>query len=123
MSDYSIDELLDRLDEGRGHCGMCGEQAVERNGRGQYICMACLRESTASYDYVLKWDAHAEITRLRADLAEAQVKIERLKDAMEILRENPVAVHLNMLNGNIAKPTWEHIKHLYLAEFSAIPSA
>ena len=67
--------------------------------------------------------AAAEITRLRADLAEAQTKIARLEAGLEILRGNPVAVHLNMLNGNIAKPTWEHIKHLYLAEFSAIPSA
>lgn len=67
--------------------------------------------------------AEAEITRLRADLAEAQVEIERLKDALEILRDNPVAVHLNMLRGNIAKPTWDQIKHLYLAEFSAIPTA
>lgn len=72
MSVYDIDELLDRLDEGRRHCGMCGAKAVERNSRGQYICNACLHEAAVRYDLVLRWDAAAEITRLRADLRKAQ---------------------------------------------------
>ncbi|HEY1980715.1 MAG TPA: hypothetical protein VGH13_11560 [Xanthobacteraceae bacterium] len=32
---------------------------------------------------------------------------------------NPVAVHLNMLRGGIAKPSWAQIKHLYPEEFGA----
>ncbi len=30
--------------------------------------------------------------------------------------QDPVVVHLNMLRGTIAKPTWEQVKHLYPVE-------
>lgn len=32
---------------------------------------------------------------------------------------DPVVVHVNMLRGTIAKPTWEHIKHLYPEQFQS----
>ncbi len=32
--------------------------------------------------------------------------------------KDPVTVHLNMLRGTIAKPTWEQIKHLYPEQFA-----
>jgi hypothetical protein len=31
---------------------------------------------------------------------------------------NPNFVHINMLRGGIAKPTWEQIKHLYPEQFA-----
>lgn len=37
----------------------------------------------------------------------------------EIL-SNPVAVHLNMLRGGIARPSWSQIQHLYPEEFEAL---
>ncbi len=61
-----------------------------------------------------------ELAKLRADLAEAQAKIARLAEALEILRDNPAAVHINMLKGSVARPTWEQIKHLYCAEFKSL---
>ena len=52
--------------------------------------------------------------------SEAQAKIARLTEALEILRDNPAAVHINMLKGNVARPTWEQVKHLYCAEFKSL---
>ncbi|MGM5018689.1 hypothetical protein [Tardiphaga sp. 367_B4_N1_1] len=34
--------------------------------------------------------------------------------------QDPVAVHLNMLRGGIAKPSWQNIQHLYADEFAAL---
>ena len=31
---------------------------------------------------------------------------------------NPTFVHINMLKGHIAKPSWEQIKHLYAEKFN-----
>jgi hypothetical protein len=44
-----------------------------------------------------------------AKLAEIAADIEKLKD--------PVAVHINMLRGGIAMPSWAAIKHLYPEHF------
>lgn len=41
--------------------------------------------------------------------AELRSDVEKLKD--------PVAVHINMLRGGIAKPIWANIKHLYPEHF------
>ena len=37
--------------------------------------------------------------------------------------QDPNAVHVNMLRGAIAKPTWKQIKHLYAAEVEADEAA
>lgn len=56
----------------------------------------CPPEATANYRYAMTCaDAVDEITRLRAALSD------------------PVAVHINMLRGVIAKPTLAQIVHLY----------
>jgi hypothetical protein len=36
---------------------------------------------------------------------------------------DPVVVHVNMLRGTIAKPTWEQIKHLYPEQFQSSAAA
>lgn len=46
-----------------------------------------------------------------AAVAEIGAELAKLKD--------PAAVHLNMLRGEIAKPSWESIKHVYAAEAEA----
>lgn len=33
--------------------------------------------------------------------------------AQRELLSNPVAVHINMVRGTIAKPSWENLRHLY----------
>lgn len=43
---------------------------------------------------------------------------EELKGLKAILKD-PVAIHLNILNGKIARPTWGNIKHLYQVDFIA----
>lgn len=48
-------------------------------------------------------------------IAEARgAEEQRRKDAEALL--DPKAVHLNMLCGTIARPSWEQIKHLYAAD-------
>jgi hypothetical protein len=45
-------------------------------------------------------------------------------ETVETLREklqDPIAVHLNMLRGDIAKPSWANIKHLYPEQFPDEP--
>ena len=82
---------------------------------------AMLYHSDRADAYMGERDAlTAELAKLRADLAEAQAKIARLAEALEILRDNPAAVHINMLKGSVARPTWEQIKHLYCAEFKSL---
>ena len=72
-------DIVDRLTEGAAHCGMCGAQAVEKNSRDQYICTACLYEVLPDYAHALRWEAAAEITRLRAALDEkVAVKVKPL---------------------------------------------
>lgn len=71
------DELVERLDECRAHCGMCGEQAVVRNSRDQYICEACLYEVIPTPPYRMRWEAADAIRDLEARLTEAR------KDAFE----------------------------------------
>lgn len=39
------------------------------------------------------------------------------------LLANPNAVHLNMLRGGIAKPSWDQIKHIYPEQFNDIAVA
>lgn len=39
----------------------------------------------------------------------------------EVSLRNPNFVHINMLRGGIAKPTWQQIKHLYPEEFAQAP--
>lgn len=39
---------------------------------------------------------------------------------MEALLSDPAAVHLNMLRGTIAKPSFAQIKHLYPKEFEEL---
>lgn len=45
-----------------------------------------------------------------------------LRDMARILKD-PIAVHVNMLRGSIAKPTWSNIKHLYPEEFTDLAQA
>ena len=72
-------------------------------------------------EYVLSTHCDELVTAARAEGArEAQAKIARLTEALEILRDNPAAVHINMLKGNVARPTWEQVKHLYCAEFKSL---
>jgi len=72
-------------------------------------------------EYVLATHCDELVAAAKAEGArEAQEKIARMEASLEILRDNPAAVHLNMLKGNIAKPTWEQIKHLYRAEFNLL---
>jgi hypothetical protein len=54
----------------------------------------------------------------KQDLAEAADEIERLRADLAKLSD-PAAVHVNMLRGTIAKPSWEAIKHVYAAEAEA----
>jgi len=78
-------------------------------------------ESAPLTEYVLATHCDELVAAARAEGArEAQEKIARMEASLEILRDNPAAVHLNMLKGNIAKPTWEQIKHLYRAEFNLL---
>ena len=58
----------------------------------------------------LAQEAASEITRLTAALAEAEGLVNSLKD--------PVVVHLNMIRGGIAMPSWNQIKHLYIGEYT-----
>jgi uncharacterized protein len=48
-------------------------------------------------------------------IAALQSRIKELEDAMVILRDNPIAVHFNMLRGNIAKLTDAQVAHIYPA--------
>ncbi len=54
-----------------------------------------------------------------------QARLRYLEEGEWVLRwlrqlQQPVVVHMNMLRGIIAKPTWEQIKHLYPEEFAAL---
>lgn len=55
-------------------------------------------------------DADA-IAALRAENEALKADFAKLAD--------PVAVHINMLRGNIAKPSWRQIKHIYPLEADA----
>jgi len=71
------------------------------------------RSSAGSVDAErLRWEAlessgHNKLARQM--FLQAAEELEKLQD--------PVAVHINMLSGRIAKPTWAHIKHLYPEQF------
>ena len=67
-----MSDLVERLNEERAHCGMCGENAVERNSRGQFICVACLHETIPDYQYAMRWEAADEIARQQARIAELE---------------------------------------------------
>ena len=86
--------LADRLDEGRSHCGHCGAEAVEQNSRGQYICVACLRENLVRVAHSLRYEAAAalraigaERQAIRADRLEAQEAL--LREAVAVLERCP----------------------------------
>lgn len=53
-------------------------------------------------------EAGAWAAGYNAAAAEMGAELAKLKD--------PAAVHINMLRGEIAKPSWESIKHVYAAE-------
>ena len=67
-----LTDLIERINESRAHCGMCGEQAVVRNSRGQYICEACLHETIPTPPYRMRWEAADAIEVLQARVAEAR---------------------------------------------------
>lgn len=54
----------------------------------------------------------------RETLLEAAQTIADLREQISKLAD-PNVVHLNMLRGGIARPSWEQIKHLYPKEFAA----
>lgn len=70
-------------------------------------------------------DAVKKILALRAalDKSEAALAAEKQRaddaEAGLALLSDPAAVHVNMLRGTIAKPTWAQIKHIYTAEVEA----
>lgn len=74
--------LAARLDEGRGHCGHCGAQDVEYNGRGQFICRACLYEVQPSYEHLLRFEAARTIRALHDE-------VKRLRSERDALRAHP----------------------------------
>jgi len=65
-----MNDLKERITEGLHHCGMCGQQAVEVNSRGQWICTACLNEVRPDYMSALRMEAAARIEELEAALAD-----------------------------------------------------
>ncbi len=56
-------------------------------------------------------ESRAEIARLTKERDEAQAEYRRYGELRELL-SNPNAVYVNMLRGEIAKPSWEQMKHL-----------
>jgi len=62
-----MSDLKEWLTEGLHHCGMCGQQAVEINSRGQWICTACLNEVRPDFMSALRMEAHARIEELEAE--------------------------------------------------------
>ena len=52
-------------------------------------------------------------------LEKALDKAEKFLADYATLLADPVSVHINMLNGKIAKPAWKDIKHLYAKESAA----
>lgn len=50
-------------------------------------------------------------------MLDAANEIERLQGDLDKLND-PNAVHMNMLRGSIAKPSFEQIKHIYPTEFA-----
>lgn len=85
----------------------------ERSGsgvRGQVIRLQ---------DDIGYWIVRATSDVFRASLAaereRAKTAEARIKEIEEILK-NPVSVHVNMLCGSIARPSWEAIKHIYAGE-------
>lgn len=85
-----LEDLLDRLNESRGHCGMCGARAVERNSRDQFICMACLHETIPDFTYRMRWDAADAIGALRARVADLEAALAAARD--EALEEAARAI-------------------------------
>ncbi len=90
-----MDDLVERLNEGRQHCGMCGANAVERNSRDQYICTACLHEEMPGYVFSMRWEA---ADRIKAQAAE----IARLREALAWIarRDSPDSPPSRMLDPN-----------------------
>jgi hypothetical protein len=86
MTDEDIDALLDRL-EGHVDDGMLPPP------------VSCA-------------DAAAAIRFLRSERDKAQAQLDR----MRTLLADPVAVHINMLRGYIAKPSLAAIRHAYLQD-------
>ena len=71
-------DLIARLNESRAHCGMCGEQAVARNSRDQYICEACLHETIPTPPYRMRWEAADAIEDLQARVAELELALNHI---------------------------------------------
>jgi hypothetical protein len=57
------------------------------------------------------WEPGNDVRLYRARITELMAEVEKLSD--------PNAVHVNLLRGSIARPTWEQIKHVYAAEAEA----
>jgi hypothetical protein len=57
------------------------------------------------------WEPGNDIKLYRSRIKDLMAEVEKLSD--------PNAVHVNLLRGSIARPTWEHIKHVYAAEADA----
>ena len=79
-----LTDLIERLNESRAHCGMCGKQAVVKNSRDQYICEACLHETVPTPTYCMMWGAADAIEALQAKLHDMH---RRAQTAEAALRE------------------------------------
>lgn len=65
----------------------------------------------------LKITSEASIDEVNVILEEAAKMAELYEKAFTQQLTNPTFVHVNILHGRIAKPTWEQIKHLYKDKF------
>jgi hypothetical protein len=87
---------------------------IERLERqtGEAITMAMHVEAK------LRLESRAEIERLTKERDEARAEYRRYGELRALLSD-PNAVHVNMLRGEIAKPSWEQMKHLRPEESAA----
>lgn len=119
MTNPSVNSIVERLEP----CPFCGcepmvQGDLETGTRIRIFCPGdeCMGPRTTAFtlqDACVQWNARAP-SQAATTIAELQADLEKLKD--------PNAVHLNMLRGGIAKPSWDQILHLYPEESSRIRS-
>lgn len=53
-------------------------------------------------------------------LVEAEQEIATLREQLRLLKEDPNVVHINLLAGNLARPAWGQILHIYAEDAQRI---
>ena len=96
-------DLMGKVDEMMAAGTEGGADVVERL-RGSWIW-------SNPRDEKLRAEAADKITRLRAENERLTAELAKLSD--------PEAVHVNLLRGSIARPTWDRIRHVYAGESAA----